>query len=116
RTAAIKALEIDDQLAEAHTALAKVKARHDWDWEGAEREFLRAIVLNPVYAHGHHWYGLFYLAATAQFDKAITELGQAQRLDPMSININAELGLVLSFAGQHDRALELLQKTLEIDP
>ncbi len=116
RAAAIEALRIDDQLAEAHTALAKVKARHDWDWQGAEIEFLRATELNPSYAPGHQWYGLFYLAATAQYDKAIAELEQAKRLDPLSLNINTELGLIFTWAGKHERAIELLQDTLEIDP
>ena len=100
RAAAIRALEIDDQLAEAHTALAKVKARYDWDWDGAKREFLRAIELNPGYAPGHQWYGHFYLAVTGQYETAIAELGQARRLDPLSVNINADLGLVLSLRRQ----------------
>ena len=116
RAAAIKALKIDDQLAEAHTALAKVMARFDWDWDGAKREFLTAIELNPGYAPAHQWYAYFYLAPTSQYDKAIAELEQAKRLDPLSININSELGLILAWAGKHEQAIKQLRNTLEIDP
>lgn len=116
KAAALTALRIDDQLAEAHTALAKVKARYDWDWQGAKNEFLRALQLNPGYAAGHHWYGWFYLTAMGQYDEAIEELERAKVLDPLSVNINTELGMILSWAGKHERAIEQLQDTLEIDP
>ena len=116
RAAVINALKIDDRLAEAHIALAKITARYDLNWEEARKGFLRGIELNPNYAQGHSWYGLFYLASTGQHDKAIAELEHAKRLDPLSININADLGTSLLLAGRHDRAIEQMHKTLEIDP
>ena len=102
RAAAIEALKIDDQLAEAHTSLAYVKARYDWDWQGAEAEIpeepLSSILVTRQVTNGM---ATFYLAATGQYDKAIAELEQAKRLDPLSLNINAELGSkCLTFAGQ----------------
>ena len=86
------------------------------DWEEARKEFLRGIELNPNYAQGHSWYGLFYLASTGQHDKAIAESEHARRLDPLSISINVDLGTILWLAGKHDRAIEQLHKALEIDP
>ena len=91
-------------------------ARYDLNWEEARKEFLRSIELNPNYTEAHSWYGLFYLASTGQHDKAIAELEHAKRLDPLSININADLGTSLLLAGRHDRAIEQMHKTLEIDP
>jgi tetratricopeptide (TPR) repeat protein len=116
RAAAIAALKIDNQLAEAHIALAKIKARYDLDWEEARKEFLRGIELNPNYAQGHDWYSNFYLTPTGQYDKAIAESEHARRLDPLSININLNLGKSLWLAGKHDRAIEQMHRTLEIDP
>jgi tetratricopeptide (TPR) repeat protein len=91
-------------------------ARYDLNWEEARKEFLRSIELNPNYTEAHSWYGLFYLASTGQHDEAIAELEHAKRLDPLSININADLGTSLLLAGRHDRAIEQMHKTLEIDP
>jgi len=116
RAAAIAALKIDNKLAEAHIALAKIKARYDLDWEEARKEFLRGIELNPNHAQGHDWYSNFYLTPTGQYDKAIAESEHARRLDPLSININLNLGTSLWLAGKHDQAIEQLHKTLEIDP
>jgi TolB-like protein/DNA-binding winged helix-turn-helix (wHTH) protein/tetratricopeptide (TPR) repeat protein len=116
RAAAIDALKIDDRLSEAHIALAKIAARYDFDWEEARKEFLKGIELNPNYAQGHSWYGLYYLASTGQHDKAIAELEHAKQLDPLSISINANLGTGLLLAGRLDRAIEQMHKTLEIDP
>jgi TolB-like protein/DNA-binding winged helix-turn-helix (wHTH) protein/tetratricopeptide (TPR) repeat protein len=116
RAAAIAALKIDNQLAEAHVALAKIKARYDLDWEEARKEFLRGIELNPSYAEGHAWYGQFYLGATGQHDKAIAESEHARRLDPLSLSINLNLGTSLWWADKHDRAIEQMHRTLEIDP
>ena len=116
RAAAIDALKIDNQLAEAHIALAKIKARFDLDWEEARKEFLRGIELNPNHAQGHDWYSDFYLTPTGQYDKAIAESEHARRLDPLAININLNLGTSLWLAGKHDQAIEQLHKTLEIDP
>ena len=115
KEAALKALEIDDTLAEAHTSLAIVKAGYDWHWSGGEREFQRAIALNPDYAMAHMWYG-FTLALMGRFDEAIAEAKRALELDPLSLNINWFLGLVYIFARQYDQAIEQYRKALELDP
>ena len=115
REAATKALELDDTLAEAHNALATVKGDYDWDWPGAEREFRRAIELNPGYATAHQWYGEL-LSNLGRYEEALAEIKRAQQLDPLSLIINAVSGRTLLAAGQDDLAIEQLRKTLEIDP
>jgi TolB-like protein/Tfp pilus assembly protein PilF len=115
KAAAVKALEIDESLAEAHTSLAFIKFRLDWDWAGAEKEFARAIELNPGSATSHHWYAL-YLTAMDRQDEAIREIKRAQELDPLSLIIASAVGRVYHFAGQCDQALEEYRKTLEMDP
>jgi serine/threonine protein kinase/tetratricopeptide (TPR) repeat protein len=114
KEAALKALEIDDTLAEAHTSLALVKALHDWDWSGGEREFQRAIALNPDYAVAHLWYG-WTLGWMGRLDEAIVEAKRAVELDPLSLNINWLLGVVFHFARQYDQAIEQYRKTLDLD-
>jgi DNA-binding winged helix-turn-helix (wHTH) protein/tetratricopeptide (TPR) repeat protein len=115
RAAAVKALEIDPELAEAHTSLALVKFRLDWDWAAAETEFRRAIQLNPGYASAHHFYGL-YLSAMGRPAEAMASLRLAQELDPLSLIIGAALGRAFHFAQQSERAREQYLKTLEMDP
>ncbi|MGE0131811.1 MAG: winged helix-turn-helix domain-containing tetratricopeptide repeat protein [Blastocatellales bacterium] len=115
RTAAIKALELDDTLAEAHTSLGWIKWVYDWDWAGAEQEFNRAIELSPNYVTGHDWYGVC-LAQRGRFDEALSQLEQARRLDPLSLVIPVHIGWVYFYAGQYDRAIEQYQKALEMDP
>lgn len=115
RAAAVKALEIDPELAEPHTSLALVKFRLDWDWAEAERQFRRAISLNPGYASAHHFYGL-YLSAMGRVTEAMTSLRLAQELDPLSLIIGTALGRAFHFAGHYDRAREQYLKTLEMDP
>ncbi|MDQ3173897.1 MAG: tetratricopeptide repeat protein, partial [Acidobacteriota bacterium] len=115
KAAAIKALEIDDTLAEAHTALARIKLNYDWDSSGAERDFKRAIELNPNYPTGHHWYA-WYLAAMERHTEAIAEMKRAQELDPLSLVINTDVGWIFYYARQYDQAIAELQKTLEMDP
>jgi adenylate cyclase len=95
KEAALKALEIDDTLAEAHIPLAVVKAAYDWDWSGAENEFQRAIALNPGSARAHQAYGFILLGGTGRFEEAIAELKRALELDPLSPLINSNLGWVL---------------------
>ncbi len=113
--AATKALELDDSLAEAHTSLAWFKFSYDRDWAGAEREFRRAIELNPNYATAHHWYG-FYLALLGRFDEGLAEMRRAQELDPQSLIIHTNVGRLLYFARQYDAAIEQLKSTLEMEP
>lgn len=113
-SAAIRALEIDNTLAEAHTALAFGKLEYEWDWTGSEREFKRAIELNSNYATAHHWYG-FYLTMVGRFDEAMAEMKRAQKLDPLSLIINSNLGWFLYFARQYEQAIQQLEQTLQLD-
>ena len=115
REAALKALQLDDRLAEAHTSLALVKAHHDWDWSGAEKEFQRAIALNPDYAMAHAWYGST-LGMTGRFEESIAEAKRALELDPLSHYVNSFLGQVFYQARQYDQAIEQFRKALELDP
>jgi len=116
KQAALKALEIDDTLAEAHTSLGFIKSTYDWDWSGAEREFQRAIALNPGYATAHHWYGGDPLRNQGRFEEATVELKRALELDPLSLIINRNMGDVFYLARQYDQAIEQYRKTLELDP
>jgi len=115
REAAARALELDDTLGEAHNALAMVKTEHDLDWPGAEREYRRAIELNPRYATAHYWYGSL-LSELGRHEEALAEIKQAQQLDPLSLIINSISGKFLLYAGHDDLAIEQLRKTLEMDP
>jgi TolB-like protein/Tfp pilus assembly protein PilF len=113
--AAEKALEIDDTLAEAHAALGYNRFLYAWDWSGAEREFKRALELNPNYALSHLWYAQF-LCAMARFKEAVAEAQRAQESEPLSLGINANVGLVLHWAREYKQAVEQLEKTIELDP
>ncbi len=115
KTAALQALDIDDTLAEAHTSLGLVKEHFEWDWVGAEKEFKRAIELNPNLATAHHWYG-DYLTNMGRFGEGLAETKKAQGLDPLSLIINTTLGWQFYLAGQNENAVEQLRKVLEIDP
>jgi tetratricopeptide (TPR) repeat protein len=115
REAARKALEIDDTLAEAHTSLGYIKATYDWDWTGGEKEFQRAIELNPGYAEAHRQYGVA-LREMGRLGEAIAEHKRALELDPLSLVINRALGLDFYDARQYDQAIEQERKTLELDP
>ena len=114
RTVALKALELDSMLAEAHISLAAVKNWYDWDWPAAEREFKRAIELNAGLATAHHWYAEL-LKNIGRIDEAITEIRRAHELDPLSTIINRNSGVYLYYARQYDDAIEQFRKTLEID-
>jgi tetratricopeptide (TPR) repeat protein len=115
RRAAQMALEIDAGLSEAHTSLAWVKYRFDWDWRGAEAEFKRALELNPNNAQAHHWYS-DYLLAMGRFDESLAEIKRARELDPLSIFINWNVGRALYFERRYDEALAETLKTLEMNP
>jgi len=112
---ALKALELDATLAEAHTSLAFVKFRFDWAWQEAEREFRRALDLNPRYVRAHHWYALF-LAAMGRHGEAIEEIRKAQKLDPLALIVSVAEGRILHFARRFDEAIGQFRKTLELDP
>jgi serine/threonine protein kinase/TolB-like protein/Tfp pilus assembly protein PilF len=116
KEAALKALEIDDTLAEAHTSLAFIKTMYDWDWAGGEREFQRAVQLNPSYAPAHMWYGAMALRKTGRHEEAIAEQKRALELDPLSLLTNMALGAEFLSARQNDQAIEQERKTLEMDP
>ena len=115
RAAALQALEIDDTLGEAHVSLAAIKNWYDWDWPGAELDFKRAIELSPNYPTAHHWYGEF-LANLGRFDESVAEYEKALELDPLSLAISSDLGMVYYHARQYDRAGDHLRKVLKIDP
>jgi TolB-like protein/Tfp pilus assembly protein PilF len=116
KAAAVKALQLDDKLAEAHTALALILCLADLDMAGSISEFQRAIALNPNYATAHHWYGNGPLVALGRFEEAIAQGKRAVELDPFSPIINADLGQNLFCARRYDEAIAQLRKTLEIDP
>jgi len=115
KAAAIKALELDSSLGEAHNSLAFCLDGFDWDLESAGKEFQRAIALNPGYATGHHWYA-WHLALLHRYDEAIAEMKKAQNLDPLSIVINADLAELLSLAHSYEESIRQSQKTIEMDP
>ena len=114
KQAALRALEIDDSIAEAHLSLAMVKFRFDWDWEGAEKEFKRAIELNHGYSAARYWYSV-YLLALARFDEAFTEAMVARQLSPLSPVMHFSLGLLLYASCQHEEAIEQLRGTVALD-
>ena len=115
KEAAINALEIDDGLAEAHSAMARVLCFHDWDWIGAESEFKRAIQLDPRYVTAREQYA-FCLTALGRFQEAVSEARQAQELDSLSLVTNLSLGWVLWFAGQYDEVVALARQMMEFEP
>jgi DNA-binding winged helix-turn-helix (wHTH) protein/TolB-like protein/Flp pilus assembly protein TadD len=113
RSAAMKALELDDGLGEAHASLAYVKHRWEFDFPGAEREFQRSFELNSQYPTAHQWYG-WYLLSLGRFDQAIAEFQRAQQLDPRSIYTNLTLGAPYFYSRQYDRAVEQFKHTVEL--
>jgi serine/threonine-protein kinase len=112
-SAALKALELDDTLAEAHTALA-VARLYSWKWLDAEREFKRALELNPNYAPAHSWYAI-YLASRGRLGEAIARIYRAREIDPLSPHINQNVGWILHFARQYDEEIEQYERALDLD-
>ena len=112
---ALKSLELDGSLPEAHTALAGIRFFYNWDWPTAEKEFSRSLELNPSGAETHRLYAL-YLASLAGAEQAVREIRIAQQLDPFSLNINTTAGWVFNYTRQYDQAIEQCRKALEIDP
>jgi serine/threonine-protein kinase len=115
KEAVLRALEIDTDLAEARTSLAQIKRRYDLDWNAAEREYKRAIELDPNYAMAHHWYG-YDMMCMARYDEAIQMIERAHELDPLSLVINRNLGQVYYRSGQYERGKEALQRVFAKNP
>jgi len=110
-----KALDLDDRLAEPHNSLARLLYLFDRDWDGAEREFKRALELNRNYALAHHWYSM-YLALEGRKEEALAEAQKAYELDPLSAVVGANLAKILEEAGQSDKAIEQAKRTLDLAP
>jgi TolB-like protein/DNA-binding winged helix-turn-helix (wHTH) protein/Flp pilus assembly protein TadD len=115
KSAAIKALELDNALGEAHNSLAFVLDGFDWDLESGGKEFHRAIELNPGYATAHHWYA-WHLSLLGRYDEAIAEMRRAENLDPLSLIINSDLAELLVLAHSYDESIRQSRKTIEMDP
>jgi TolB-like protein/DNA-binding winged helix-turn-helix (wHTH) protein/Tfp pilus assembly protein PilF len=115
KAAALKALQLDDSLAEAHTSLAFVEMHYEWDWPSSEKEFKRALELNPNYATAHQWYAIWLMSQGKQ-DAAFEEERRAQEADPLSTIIKTDTAQLLVYAGRYDEAAQQAQRALEIDP
>jgi len=115
REEALRALQIDSTLGEAHASLAMLKAEYEWDWAGAEREFRRAIELNPGYATAHQWFADF-LSRLGRHPEALAEIQRARELDPLSAPVSGMLGTVYFYGRQTDRAIEQYRNALEMHP
>jgi TolB-like protein/Tfp pilus assembly protein PilF len=114
-TAALKAVEIDPTLAEAHTALGHVKATYTWDWPGAQQEYQTAIALNPAYATVHHWHAITYLAPLGMLEAALAEMEKAEELDPVSVSIKRDLAVIYYYSRRYEEAAEHCQGAIELD-
>ncbi len=115
REAADKAVELDDELAEAHTSLAAVLTDYDWDWSGADREYRRALELNPSYVTAHSWYAE-QLSRMGRHEEAIREAETARELDPLALAANMIVAWIQFFGRRYEKAVEEARKTLELDP
>src|ERR1700693_1720003 len=115
KAAAIKALELDSALGEAHNSLAFCLDAFDWDFDSAGNEFRRAIELTPSYATAHHWYA-WHLSVLGRYEEAIAEMRSAKNLDPLSLIINADLAELLLIAHSYDESIRQSRKTIEMDP
>jgi TolB-like protein/DNA-binding winged helix-turn-helix (wHTH) protein/Flp pilus assembly protein TadD len=115
KAAAIKALELDSALGEAHNSLAFCLDGFDWAFDSAGKEFLRSIELNPGYATAHHWYA-WHLALLHRYDDALVEMKKAASLDPLSLVINTDLAELLDLAQSYDESIQQSRKAIEMDP
>jgi tetratricopeptide (TPR) repeat protein len=115
KEAVAKALDIDEDLAEAHASLGWIKTFHDWDWAAAESEFLRALELNPNYATVHYFYAL-YLGVMGRYEKCAAETYRALELDPIDLVFNSIHAVMLYWGRRYDAAIEQFQKALDMDP
>jgi tetratricopeptide (TPR) repeat protein len=115
-SSAATAVMLDAASAEAHTSLAHVKSTQDWDWHGAEREFQRAIALNPRYATARHWYAMSCLVPLGRLDEALDEISAAQSIDPVSSIVARDLAVVHFHRRDFETALEQCDHTIELNP
>jgi serine/threonine protein kinase/Tfp pilus assembly protein PilF len=113
--AATRALDIDERLAEAHISEGCVEAVYQWDWVSAEKQFQRGIELKQEYAVGHHWYAINYLTPLGRYEEAQSSIQKALELEPASLVINSTMGLVHYFSRDYHKAIEKLEKTLQMD-
>ena len=116
KESAIKALALDNTLAEAHASLAHVLMNYDWNWSEAEKEFKRSIELKPDYATAHEWYAIHYLTATGRLEEAVQEMKKALELEPASLVMNTFMGATLYYAGRYDEAIDQCRRTIQMDP
>jgi TolB-like protein/Tfp pilus assembly protein PilF len=116
KESALKALALDNTLAEAHASLAHISMNYYWDWATAEKEFKRSIELKPDYATAHQWYAIHYLTATGRLDEALQEMRKALELEPASLVMNTFMGATLYYAGRYDEAIDQCRRTIEMDP
>ncbi len=114
RAAAVRALQLDERLPDAHTALALVVQNYDWDWQTAEKEFRRAIELDPNYVTAHHWYAE-HLMWRGRFEEALQESEKARQLDPLSLIIGADNGVILYYSRRYDGAIQQFHRVLTMD-
>jgi tetratricopeptide (TPR) repeat protein len=115
KAAAMKAIQLDRTLGEAYASLAQIKFYYDWDWTGAESNYQQAVRQSPTYPTACQWHGE-YLVAMGRMDQGLSELKRARDLDPLSLTINAEIGLALYWARRYDLAIEQLERTIELEP
>ena len=116
KESAIKALSLDNTVAEAHASLAHVLMNYDWDWPTAEKEFKRSIELKPDYATAHEWYAIHYLTATNRLEESVQEMKRALELEPASLVMNTFMGATFYYAGRYDEAIDQCRRTVEMDP
>ena len=109
------ALQLDPDLAEAHTALAAVLWLHDWQWEEAQTEFKRSLALSPTYPTANHWYAE-YLMTMGRHAEALARMKNSQELDPLSLIINVAVGWAFYYSRRYEDAIEQLRRTLDLDP
>jgi len=112
----IKAMSLDNTVAEAHASLGHILMNYDWDWRRAENEFRRSLELKPDYATGHQWYAIHYLTATDRLEEAVQEMRRALELEPASLVMNTFMGGTLYYAGRYDEAIDQCRRTIEMDP
>ncbi|HJT81952.1 MAG TPA: tetratricopeptide repeat protein [Chthoniobacterales bacterium] len=115
KESAVKAVTLDDSIAEAHTSLGNILVNYDWNWVEAEKEFKRGIELRPDYAQAHQWYAMHFLATTGRLDEAVIEMKKAVALEPASLVMNSFLGATLCEARRYDEAIDQCRRTIAMD-